>query len=265
MPQLLDIAELRANPLLRLELQKPTRVPASSVMLWSAAICVASIFVGIYALLFNREGGLLRLVFGVWCLIALAVPPFVVLVTAQIAQHKIATDDFDLMYMTPLSNRQLAQWLIVLGLQHSHNLIRVVMGVTPILIVVATYLDVYQNYINCVAGYRSGRATCDDVTLINWVVIGTLIHYALLFINVWLGMLSAATVGLMLSVWSRGSYVAHYVAAVVITVGVAVGMLAVVARPLQEAFRHNFQLLLVQVVVIGACSLAASAGIRRSG
>ena len=232
-------------------------------MLWSAAICAASVLIGIYALFANRDSGTMQVVFGGWCLVPVTVPPFLAMVTAQIAQRKLIASDFELVYVTPLSNRQLVQWLVVLGLQHTRNWIRVVMGITAVLVVIGTYLATYDNLISCLVVARGGWAECQIIQPLGWMVFGTLIHHVMLFVNLWIAMLSAATLGLMLSVWSRGSYIAHYFAAFATAICIGIGMVSVVNRPLQEAFRNNIQIMLWQLVLIGVCYVVASVGIRR--
>jgi len=261
--RVLPLTTLRANPLLRLALHKPFQTMPSRVMLWSAMLCTASVLIGIYALLANRDMGTMRFIFMLWCLVALTVPSFLALVTAQITQRQLTMQRFEPIYVTPLSNRQIAQWLVVLGLRHTRNLIRVMLGITPILIVIATYLATYDDAIRCLVVSRGGWARCQDDLPLAWVVLGTLLFNTLMFLNLWLAVLSAATVGLFLSVWSRGSHIAHYVAALVTTLCVGIGLASVVFKPWDTGSRDAVLLIIVQAVLIYYLYLAASLGIRR--
>ncbi|MBX3082072.1 MAG: hypothetical protein KF716_10600 [Anaerolineae bacterium] len=259
----LPLSALRANPLLQLELHRPFRTAASRVMLWSAALCTASVLIGIYVLLANRDTGTLHVIYAVWCLVALTVPSFLALVTAQITQHQLAMQRFEPIYVTPLTNRQIAQWLVARGLRHARKLMQVMLGVTPILIVIGTYLATYDNAISCLVVSRGGWARCQDDLPIALTVLGTLLFHGLLFLNLWVAVLSAATVGLFLSVWSRGSYIAHYVAAFVTAIGVGIGLASIVYKSWDEAARDAIALVVLQAVLICYFYLAASLGIRR--
>jgi hypothetical protein len=258
----MNLNVLRSNPFANLMLRKLVGKAATTIVLRSAAICVASMIVGVIIGLGQREVGPLRLIFSVWFMIALTVAPFLAVVAAQYTQRMVALQQFELIHVTPLTNQQLVVGFAVGSILQRRNWILLTLGIAPVLILVGTYLMTYEPLVSCLMVFEDreycGYALPDMTT----IALG-LFHSTLVFVNLCAMMVLATLLGLTLASWWRRAVYASYVAMFMVSIGIAFMVVLALPYSLSNAVRNNLLLLPFLIVLIGISYIAATVSIRR--
>ena len=229
------------------------------------AVGIASVILGISAMLMRREIGAIRFVLAMWALIAVSIPPFLATAIAQLTFEKMRPERFEPLYITPLSDDELVLGLLLSSLYQFRSWLLAAAAITPILLLLSTYVATYESLVACLLGVNSTWTAC--VAVANLPTAGealvAILNVVVLLINLWLTMLFSALLGQTLTLWWRQRYFANYGATLVIALFVGFAIVSTA----NDSHDNSGYLLLVSVlgILIMLTYLVAQSNVRKSG
>jgi hypothetical protein len=159
------IARLISNPLLVKEIRRSPKALVRPALKAGFAMGVVMMVLSLLMLFASDEVGHITLIMALYGLVVISLPSLAANSASTFTLNIMQNAQFDLLYLTSISNAQLIEGYILTTLYRCRGYFSVVLGFAPFALIGGIYLSVYEPYVRCL-NYRFNPYPCDPPSLL---------------------------------------------------------------------------------------------------